>query len=179
MGAWGFFDDENDTTSDYWDDFTDKFCNKYYKKISNIKENNSNQWEEYYNQLDKIIINNKLKVAKSLIKYINEIESEIETYKEVDIIKSGLIIKLVRFGKVSDKLPKLFDKFPSKLKNIACKSIKNTIENEDNSHWSNINKRLKALDEQYKLFHCKSQKTKKRKHKKKIEKTHKKKQKKT
>jgi hypothetical protein len=70
MGAWGYYDDENDEVSDLYDKFT-KYLVKYHVKDA-YKYKKFENYEKYTQELDKFINKKKSFVGKELIKFIED-----------------------------------------------------------------------------------------------------------
>lgn len=157
MGAWGYFDDENDETHDYWDEFMNKYSKKHHKNIYKIlKSKKCDKYEDYYNKLEPELKKERVKVANEMLKFIKNKKFDIEEHPERP--KIGLINIVAKLGNkdFSTKLPKkLFTKFPKELSELACKLVTNALENDCGSNWKDIKKRKRALNIEAKLYKCK------------------------
>lgn len=179
MGAWGYYDNENDDTLDEFANFRQFFIQKYNKqllnKYNNYKEECKKEKKPGYNDLyedemDIYIKNNIVKAAKHLVTYINKLNKSsfslygFSKFDNRSSIITGLIIRLLYFLQPVKKkfaLPtKLFDEFPLSLKKTACSNIKKSMQNVENEFWNNSKKRIEALQKEEKLFECNNSNTK-------------------
>ena len=121
MGAWGYFDDENDLAQDYWNEFMDNYAMKHHKNIYKIlKLKNCDNYEDYYNKLEPELKKEKVQVANEMIKFIKNKKFNQHQYPERPQI--GLINIVAKLGNnsFSPNLPKrLFPKFPKRVINFS------------------------------------------------------------
>ena len=165
MGAWGYYDNENDTVFDEFYDYQIDFIKKNNKQLFNAYQKTKNTYDENFaNSLNEYMHKNQKKAAIHLKSYIAKlIKSNFSNYSFYNFdnrssIITGLIIELLHVGQPRDlhtTLPKkLFVGFPQALTKLACKNIDKSFENIDNDDWKDKNKRIKALKDEYKLFNC-------------------------
>ena len=157
MSIWGYFDDDNDETQQYWNDFMDKYANKYHKNIYKmLKSNKCDKYEDYYNKLEPELKKEKIKVAEHMIQFIKNKKVTGHIHKQRLQIGLINIIAKLKHKKFSSKLPTiLFAKFPEELREIACKLIKSSLITDCTDDWKDIKKRKRALNKEAKLYGCK------------------------
>lgn len=151
MGAWGYYDDENDTVSDLYGHFTKYLVKTYVKEAYKYKK--LHDYEKYTKTLDEFINKKKSFVGKELVKFIENNKSRL-TFQET----VGLAIRLSRLGKfpnmfTTSSLPKkLFTGYPVKLKKMIKKILQLLIKEEDKYMYKKYELRLDALKDELKLF---------------------------
>jgi hypothetical protein len=141
MGAWGYYDDENDATLDCWGKIIDRYIKKYYP---NIRQ--SDDYDKYYELMNKIIKRDKCEISKFIYKTIKPSEKKYVV---------GIAVRLVRLASGKKALPKkLFRGFSENLRKLVCKHIKMNIKKNGIVGWKSNEDRIKALLNEEKLFTC-------------------------
>lgn len=162
MGAWGFADDQNDHTLDFWNDLKEEF----------LKKNNPKILKKDSNEKEKYIESNYLDFANFILDKIHSIFETGETYKDLYYpfgehlhLIPGVAIMLtdLRGGK-------LFKNFPESLRQKAYEMTKKELEEINrefprsyfpyNNTLEDRNKRIEALKGQLELFKKPSNKKK-------------------
>jgi hypothetical protein len=151
MGAWGYYDDENDEVSDIYNHFTSYLVKSYVKEAYKYKK--IRDYEKYIKILDEFMIKKKSFVGKELVKFIENNKNKL-TFQET----VGLALRLARHGKFpnmlsSNNLPKkLFIGYPIKLKKMVKKILQILIKEEDRNMFKKYELRIDALKNELKLF---------------------------
>lgn len=152
MGAWGYYDDENDCCCDSWMDLIDQFYQKFGEKtekelscedIEKIVFNTLNENPDSYNFIIDNFLNfsdsEKIGLSLNLIKLLNRQDLQIQP--------------LFGFPPDSDlnklELPK---NFPEKLTDLVIESIKIKLVDIENEGWADNQERKKALNHELYLF---------------------------
>lgn len=142
MGAWGFYDDENDKVSDDWDNFEKFYMKKFHLELDNKDSN-------YLDVMRDCMKNERVQVGQELLNYGN--------------YSLGMIVRLARLSDYDGPqfpgifcngyLPNtLFDGFSEELKIFVCDSINDLLEEDLFDDWSSPDCRREALKAQLVLF---------------------------
>jgi hypothetical protein len=157
MGAWGYFDDENDYAHDLWQNVTDKILPK---SIIGVLKDRDVKFE-----LSEPLMIDYLKTHSERV--FTEIKKYVESRKEASYDKVGLILRAINFYSTQKRrpnsLPKMPKSFPKALLKIAQKENNITIKNleaEKKKGWGKFEDRIKALNKQQKFFNQKVTKKK-------------------
>jgi len=148
MGAWGFYDDENDSSCDYWYYLLEKLDSR------NDKDNTTESVVNYEYERDPV------NFYKIIEEYINTGDFYQESYKVgvcLHLVKTMTNVSTQQqplFGIPGDSaLPNaLPNDFPESLKQTIVNIIKSDIKTVDDSGYTSIIDRTKALNQELYLF---------------------------
>jgi hypothetical protein len=149
MGAWGYFDDDNDYVSDVW--IYKIVCVTAPYSIIRLMKEDPNINTQMINDFENKFAENNPELVYSTIKKYIETEKESQN-------KSGIILRAIRVYSAdpySKNLPKtLPNSFPKDLLAEALKANVKTLVTEDfvGKGWKDVDERKRALHAQQKLF---------------------------